>query len=81
MKNAKQCDMCNKAFGTSHALKAHKLHEISKCEICGQTLCTTFWLELHMSASHESLRKTNFITQKIAQACGNVIFELRAKAQ
>ena len=56
MKNAKQCDMCNKAFGTSHALKAHKLHEISKCKICGQSLCTTFWLE--------SLRKTNFITPK-----------------
>ena len=30
------------------------MHEISTCEICGQTLCTTFWLELHMSASHES---------------------------
>ena len=40
MKNAKQCDMCNIAFRTSHALKAHKqtMHEISKCEICGQTL-------------------------------------------
>ena len=64
MKNANQCDMCNKAFGTSQALKAHKLHKISKCEICGQTLCTTFWLELHMSASHESLRKTNFIIKQ-----------------
>ena len=71
----------NRAFGTSHALKAHKMHEISKCEICGQTLCKTFWLELHMSASHESLRKTNFIIQKISQARGNVIIELRAKAQ
>ena len=52
----------------SHALAhKHKLHEISKCEICGQTLCMTFWLEFHMSASHESLRKTNYY-QKIAQA-------------
>ena len=41
MKNVKQCDMCNIAFRTSHALKAHKhkMHyAISKCEICGQTM-------------------------------------------
>ena len=69
MKNTKQCDMCNRALGTSHALKAHKqtMHEISKCEICGQTLYKTFWLERHTSASHKSLRKTDFIT-KITQA-------------
>ena len=65
----KQCDMCYRALGTSLALKAHKhtMHEISKCEICGQTLYKTFWLERHTSSSHKSLRKTDFIT-KITQA-------------
>ena len=49
-----QCDECNRAFGTPHALKAHKynMHKRSKCEICGQSLCNTFWLKRHMSASH-----------------------------
>ena len=47
-------DNAKGAFGTVHALKEHKydMHKRSKCEICGQSLCNTFWLKRHMSALH-----------------------------
>ena len=47
-------DNAKGAYGTVHSLKAHKynMHKRSKCEICGQSLCNTFWLKRHMSASH-----------------------------
>ena len=49
-----QCDECNRSFGTPHALKTHKynMHRRSKCEICGQSLCNTFWLKRHLSTAH-----------------------------
>ena len=48
------CDECNRSFGTPHALKAHKynMHKRVKCDVCGQSLCNTFWLKRHMSSAH-----------------------------
>ena len=47
-------DNAKGAYGIVHALKDHKynMHKRSKCEICGQSLCNTFWLKRHMSATH-----------------------------
>ena len=57
-----QCDECNRAFGRPHALKAHKynMHKRSKCDICGQVLCNTFWLKRHMSAAHGIMPEGSF---------------------
>ena len=57
-----QCDECPRAFGTALALKAHKynMHKRSKCDICGQSLCNTFWLKRHMSAAHGIVPEGSF---------------------
>ena len=46
-------------FGTPHARKPHTfdMHKRSKFEIRGQSLCNTFWLKRHMSASHGIMPK------------------------
>ena len=57
-----QCDECNRSFGTPHALKAHKynMHKRVKCEICGQSVCNTFWLKRHMSTAHGIIPENAF---------------------
>jgi hypothetical protein len=59
------CDECTRSFGTQHALKTHKynMHKRSRCEICGQSLCNTFWLKRHMSAAHGITPKGSYQCQ------------------
>ena len=57
-----QCDQCARAFGTPHALKAHKynMHRRVKCDLCGQSLCNSFWLKRHMSTAHGITPQNSF---------------------
>ena len=57
-----QCDECNRSFGTEKALKAHKynMHRRVKCEICGQSVCNSFWLKKHMSTAHGIIPENAF---------------------
>jgi hypothetical protein len=49
-----ECDECNRSFGTYGSLRAHKynMHKRVKCDLCGQSLCNTFWLKRHKASAH-----------------------------
>ena len=71
------CNICKDTFNTQlklndHNRKIHKERKQHKCDKCGKTLCSLFYLKLHISAKHEDPQynwvcevcKKSFSTQK-----------------